>query len=96
MMEYEQSFLMGERRFTSDRGLGVHLNYYLTKKTGRTAYDALYGIRIEKKVQGEQEETEQTPALSASWQMVEQLAGKLIDGAVTPVCMMEIIDDLTG
>lgn len=87
---------MGERRFISDRGLGVHLNYYLTKKTGRTAYDALYGIRIEKKIQGERDESEQTPALSASRQIVEQLAGKLMAGAVTPVCMMEIIDDLTG
>ncbi len=87
---------MGERRFISDRGLGVHLNYYLTKKTGRTAYDALYGIRIEKRIQGERDESEQTPALSASRQIVEQLAGKLMAGAVTPVCMMEIIDDLTG
>lgn len=86
---------MGERKFISDRGLGIHLNYYLTKRTGRTAYDALYGIRIEKRVQGEQEETEQTPALSASRQMVEQLAGRLMAGTVTPVCMMEIIDDLT-
>ena len=95
-MEYEQSFRVGEREFVSDRGLGIHLNYYLTKKTGRTAYDALYGIRIEKTVQGEQEETEQTPALSASRQMVEQLAGKLMAGAVTPICMIEIIDDLMG
>lgn len=95
-MEYEQNFLVGERRFVSDRGLDIHLNYYLTKRTGKTAYDALYGIRIEKKAQGEQEESEQTPALSASRQMVEQLAGKLMAGTVTPVCLMEIIDDLTG
>ena len=28
---------MGERRFTSDRGLGVHLNYYHTKKADASA-----------------------------------------------------------
>ena len=95
-MEYEQRFLVGERRFISDRGLGVHLNYYLTEKTGRQERGPLYGIRIEKIIQGEQDETEQTPALSASRQMVEQLAGKLMAGLVTPVCMIEVIDDLMG
>lgn len=95
-MECDQQFLVGERAFTSDRGLDIRLNYYLTKKISQPDGGALYGIRIEKTTKGAGEESEQTPVLSASRQMVEEIVRRLMDGLVTPITMFGVIDDLVG
>ncbi len=99
-MEWEQRSFVGKRRFTSDKGLDIHLNYYLTeKKNFFQNGEILYGIRVEKITAGSgnrPDEAEQTPVLSASRHLVEKMIGRLMEGLVTPVSLLSVVDDLMG
>ena len=42
------------------------------------------------------DEAEQTPVLSASRHLVEKMIGRLMEGLVTPVSLLSVVDDLMG
>ena len=96
-MKWKQKRFMGERRFTSSEGVEVHLNYYLTEKENFSPEgEILYGIRVEKGTAEKMEEAEQTPPLSASREEAQELIARLMDGLVTPVSLLYMVDDLMG
>ncbi|WP_455716301.1 DUF6514 family protein [Anaerosporobacter sp.] len=90
--------LIGEREVKLENQMGMVLKYYLveepSKEVGeRDCLNFLYGIKIEKQF-GEIVESEEVEALSYSKEVVVQLIHTLIECTVTPMTLVEVVDDL--
>lgn len=89
--------LIGEKRVLVDDEKEMILGYYLIKEPSKVVNDEdvnnLYGIRIQKQFGGIVE-SEEVQALSYSKEVVLQLIETLMEYTVTPMTLVEVVDDL--
>lgn len=89
--------LVGNRIYTDQEVGEIRLEYYLVEETRDVSnYLPLYGIRIIKYSRSESgliREQRTASAISYSRIFVMEVLNKLIDHLVTPISMLEIIDD---
>jgi uncharacterized protein (DUF2267 family) len=90
--------LIGERNVKLENQMEMVLKYYLVEGPSKEQGDMdrsifLYGIKIEKQF-GRIVESEEVEALSYSKEVVLQLIQKLIECTVTPITLVEVVDEL--
>lgn len=87
--------LIGERNVELEDQREMVLNYYLIEKPSKANGDMnyLYGIKIEKQFGGIVE-SEEVEAISYSKEVVLQLINTLMECTVTPMTLVEVVDDL--
>lgn len=89
--------LYGTKKLTQDVSCPMTLYYYLVQETGKEEQgDASYGIGIVKRSEGQAEEKEWIPGISRSREETERLLRRMLDGAVTPVSAVAVVDDYLG
>lgn len=96
-----KNYLIDNTELQDEKSRSLILDYFLVEETRTEEEEVkfLYGIQITKKmvVNGVlQQEQEMTPALSCSRIFVEKMIHKLINGTVTPMGLIEVVDDLIG
>lgn len=80
-----------------DKGTLLHLKYFLTCMDRGSKADTLYGIRVLKYTEDYAlAEEASTPPISYSETFVRQLLQHLIRNAVTPMCLLEVLDELVS
>lgn len=85
--------LIGSRVIWDCNNSKIKLEYYLTaSKWNPEEKETLYGIKIVK-YQFENREVEALKGISYSKKFVEQMISCLMDHTVTPICMLEVVDD---
>ena len=84
-----KEFLIETRTVTDEKGTLLNLKYYLIEEESARSAAPLYRICVKKSLSEHPgvEETESTPP-------ARRLLGQLIKNAVTPVCLLEIVDDI--
>lgn len=90
--------LIGEREVKLENQMGMVLKYYLVEEPSKEDGEKestkfLYGIKIEKQFGGTVE-SEEVEALSYSKEVVLQLIHTLIECTVTPMTLVEVVDEL--
>ncbi len=76
-------------------GPSLRLQYFLTCRKPEGPGGALYGICVRKYTDiSQQPEEAATPPISYSQTFVRQLLQHLIQNAVTPMCLLEVLDEL--
>lgn len=89
--------LLGTKEIWDCNNVRIKLEYYLIEtKSNLEKKETLYGIQIVKYKKAEREiekEVESITGLSYSKKFVEQMIACLMDHTVTPICMLEIVDD---
>ncbi len=86
--------LVGVRKVENEMGGEITLAYYLTEETRKKDQgESLYGAGIVKKTK-EGEESEWLDGLSHIRERAEGLLACLMQGAVTPLSMAAVTDDL--
>lgn len=87
--------LIGERNVELEDQREMVLNYYLIEEPSKANGDMnyLYGIKIEKQFGGIVE-SEEVEAISYSKEVVLQLINTLMECTVTPMTLVEVVDDL--
>ncbi len=87
--------LIGERNVELEDQREMVLNYYLIEEPSKANGDMnyLYGIKIEKQFGGIVE-LEEVEALSYLKEFVLQLIDTLMECTVTPMALVEVVDDL--
>lgn len=90
--------LAGERCFESEDKRSIDLFYYLIEDYRDAAIDTpLYGIQITKRMKdlnGVIQEKETASAITYSEGLAKQIIYRLMDHMVTPMCLLEIVDDM--
>lgn len=90
----KQIFLEGKKSVELEDKSVMELEYYLIENQKNEELDkALYGVKIAKRI-GDYTESEEVDAISYSKEFVKQILDKLMENEVTPISMIEIIDDL--
>jgi len=91
----QKEFLIETRSVTDEKGTLLNLKYYLIEEKTPQAVP-LYRICIKKSFAERPgvEEAESTPPVSDSETHARQMLCQLIKNAVTPVCLLEIVDDM--
>lgn len=80
----------------------MKLEYYLTEFTQEETDDVElsgrkhYGIEIVKKVNGINDEIQAVRSISCDIENTKAIFAKISENTVTPVSMMEILDDIIG
>jgi hypothetical protein len=74
----------------------LNLKYYLIEEEQPASVAPVYRICIKKSIAERpgMEEAESTPPVSHSESFTRQVLTQLIKNAVTPVCLLEIVDDM--
>ena len=92
----QREYLIETRSVTDENGNQLHLKYYLIEEERPTSPVTLYRICIKKSLAERPgvEETESTPPVSDSESQARDMLRRLIQNAVTPVCLLEIVDDM--
>lgn len=89
--------LLGTKEIWDCNNVRIKLEYYLIEtKSNLEKKETLYGIQIVKYKKAKREiekEVESITGLSYSKKFVEQMIACLMDHTVTPICMLEIVDD---
>lgn len=87
--------LIGERNVELEDQREMVLNYYLIEELSKANGDMnyLYGIKIEKQFGGIVE-SEEVEALLYSKEVVLQLINTLMECTVTPMTLVEVVDEL--
>lgn len=85
--------LQGKQTVVTDSNKEWDLFYYLTEETSIHTEGILYGIQIEKR-NGNEREVQTSGPISYSKSIVQQVIQKLIQHKITPVVMLEVIDDM--
>ncbi|NLZ80964.1 MAG: hypothetical protein GX913_04075 [Clostridiales bacterium] len=89
--------LIGTKEIWDCNNMKIKLEYYLVAtKSKIEEKETLYGIQIIKCQREEREmqkEVEAITGISYSRKLVEQIITSLMDNTVTPMCMLEIVDD---
>lgn len=91
----QKEFLIETRSVTDEKGTLLNLKYYLIEEkrlrlslfTVSASKNRLRSVRASKK-------QESTPPVSDSETHARQMLCQLIKNAVTPVCLLEIVDDM--
>lgn len=87
-------FLENKKLVKLDDERFMELQYFLLEKNSVEEEEKmLYGIKIVKRIDT-CIESEEVHAISYSKNFVKQLIKKLVDNEVTPISMIEILDDL--
>ena len=92
----QKEFLIETRSVADEKGTLLNLKYYLIEEEPPQSAAPLYRICIKKSIAEHPgvEETESTPPVSDSELFTRQVIKQLIQKAVTPVCLREIVDDM--
>lgn len=92
----QREYLIETRSVTDEKGNQLHLKYYLIEEERPASPVPLYRICIKKSLAERPgvEETESTPPVSDSESQARDMLRRLIQNAVTPVCLLEIVDDM--
>lgn len=92
----QKEFLIETRAVTDEKGTLLNLKYYLIEEEPPQSVVPLYRICVKKSFveRPEVEETESTPPVSDSESRARRMLCQLIKNAVTPVCLLEIVDDM--
>ncbi len=92
----QREFLIETRSVTDEKGTLLNLKYYLIEEEPSLSTAPLYRICIKKSISERPgvEETESTPPVSHSETFARQVLKTLIQNSVTPVCLLEIVDDM--
>ena len=92
----QREFLIETRSVTDEKGTLLNLKYYLIEEEQPQSVAPLYRICIKKSIAERPgvEEAQSTPPVSHSEAFTRQVIGRLIRNAVTPVCLLEIVDEL--
>ena len=92
----QKEYLIETRSVTDEKGNLLHLKYYLIEEERPVSPAPLYRICIKKSLTESPgvEEAESTPPVSASESRAREMLRSLIKKAVTPVCLLEIVDDM--
>lgn len=94
----ENLYFVGERNFRDDYEKKVKIKYFLVEE-----YEAgkgkkpVYGIEVIKVGSSDNKdifEKEITPSISFSKTFVTQIIHKIMDNWVTPITVLEIVDDI--
>lgn len=87
--------LIGERNVELEDQREMVLNYYSIEETSKANGDMnyLYGIKIEKQFGGIVE-SDEVEALSYSKEIVLELINTLMECTVTPMTLVEVVDEL--
>lgn len=87
-------YLEGTKTIKLEGGHTAELNYYLLETVKKGNKDStLYGIQIEKKDGGDLE-VESSGVISYSKEIVRQMIHKLMEHTVTPIVMLDIVEDM--
>ncbi len=80
---------------SKSNGQPLRIQYFLTCRESAQASQSLYGICV-RKYTGDEALPEEavTPPISYSEEFVRQLLQHLIRNAVTPMCLLEVLDEL--
>jgi hypothetical protein len=93
-MIVKQLYLEGKKRENLDVNKWMELEYYLTKDTIVTSSElVVYGISIMKR-QEQDIEMEETGGVSESEELVKNMIQSLLKASVTPMSMLEVVDDM--
>ncbi|NLK97849.1 MAG: hypothetical protein GX272_07185 [Epulopiscium sp.] len=91
-------FLEGTRNCCTPNGGTIQLEYFLLEKESKNSLSKTYGIEIVKKCMHFGEtiytETDQIDSLTHEKESAQEIINKLIANTVTPISMLNIIDDL--
>lgn len=92
----QKEFLIETRSVTDEKGTLLNLKYYLIEEEPPQSAVPLYRICVKKSFAERPgvEETESTPPVTDSESHARQMLCRLIQNAVTPVCLLEIVDDM--
>lgn len=92
----QREFLIETRAVSDEKGNLLNLKYYLIEEDAPDLAAPLYRICIKKSLSGQSfvEETQSTPPVSDSEAHARRMLRQLITNAVTPVCLLEIVDDM--
>lgn len=88
----KQIFLEGKKTVQLEDNRVMDLAYYLLENS-REDNTVLYGIKITKTID-EYTESEEVDAISYSKEFVQQIIQTLMKNEVTPISMIEIIDEI--
>ncbi|ROR30354.1 hypothetical protein EDD66_1025 [Mobilisporobacter senegalensis] len=86
-------YLEGTKNLKLENENEIELSYYLMECRKKDNQETLYGIQIQKK-DGEKVEIENSGCISYSKEFVLQMIHKMMEGTVTPITMLYIIDDI--
>ena len=81
------------RQLITEDGHIFKLNYFLTQKQSEDVEKSIYGVAVTKEASGVFEE-EVVDNLSYSQEDVEDILSKLSSNLVTPICLVEILDEM--
>lgn len=87
----DHDLLVDQQLLQLEDGKEVHLDYYLTQST-RENDVVVYGIKVDKR--GDMFETEMTGPISYSKEWVLRVCKKLANHQVTPMVLINIVDDI--
>lgn len=92
----QKEFLIETRTVSDEKGNLLNLKYYLIEEEPSLSTAPIYRICIKKSMVEKPgvEETESTPPVTRSEVFARQMLRRLITNAVTPVCLLEIVDDM--
>ncbi len=89
--------LFGTKELAGEESGPMRLSYYLVQETGNGDQDTpSYGIGIVKETENGAPEKEWIPGISKSRQETEQLLRRMMEGGVTPVSAVSVVDDYMG
>ncbi|BCN30039.1 DUF6514 family protein [Anaeromicropila herbilytica] len=90
----KNKILVGSKTIELEDMRMMSLEYYLLEHVSEENKEkALYGVKITKKID-DYMESEEVDAISYSKEFVEQMIKQLMDNDVTPISMIEIIDEM--
>ena len=81
------------KQLITEDGHIFKLNYFLTQKQSEDEEKSIYGVAVTKEASGVFEE-EVVDNLSYSQEDVEDILSKLSSNLVTPICLVEILDEM--
>ena len=83
-------FHVGDAEFISDEGEEFKLLYYIGME------EIAYCIKVERVAQDGSLTTEESQGITSCLNEAEDLVKTLVQWAITPVCLLGVIDDLMG
>lgn len=92
----QKEYLMKTRRLTDEKGCSWNLYYYLIEEESPQTEKRLYRLCIRKALprQPEIAESVSTPPLAEAPAPARRLLQYLYRNMVTPICLLEVVDDL--
>jgi hypothetical protein len=94
VIQMKESLLLFSNEVVLEDERVMKLDYSLTEKVSETNQESpYYGVRVTKNL-GDLIETDEVTGISTSKDMVVSIIKKLFQFEVTPISMVEVLDDL--